>query len=92
MLAFGFIVLIVASNRLLGLSAGTVASQLVLHRLLTVASSCCDGVVVVLDVVEVALSPPPPHETGKMVERAKQIKVIGFFIFDWTLIWKGGRK
>lgn len=69
MLAFGFKALIVASNRLLGLSAGTVALQLVLHRLVTVASNCCDGVTVGLDVIVELL--PPPQEDKKMLNIAK---------------------
>jgi len=47
-------------------------SQLVLHRLLTVASKRCDGVVVeVLEVVEVAVLPSPPQEVREMLNDAK---------------------
>ena len=52
--------------------------QLVLHRLLTVASSCCDGVTVGLDVVEELV--PPPQEAKRNVEKAMRIRVISFFM------------
>jgi hypothetical protein len=80
-LALGFNFLIVTSNRLLGLSAGTVALQLVLQRLLIVASSCCDGVVVVvLGVVEDVLLPSPPQEARRIMEEANRNKEISRFI------------
>ena len=75
-LAFGFKVLIVACNRLLGLSAGTVVLQLVLQRFLIVVVNCCDGVVVVLiDVVvdEPPLLSPPPQEARKKVAETDRI-------------------
>jgi hypothetical protein len=74
--ALGFKALIVVSNRLLGLSAGTGALQLVLHRLLIVASNCADGVAVVLDVVVELL--PPPQEARRMDKKAR---LISFVIF-----------
>ena len=62
--------------------------QLVLHRLLIVASNCCDGVVVaaleVVDVVEDEL-PLPPQDTRKKVELAKKIKVTSRFIYSVTM-------
>lgn len=67
MLAFGLKALIDASNRLLGLSAGTVVSQLVLHRLLIVASNCADGVVAVVPDAVVDELLPPPQEARRMV-------------------------
>jgi hypothetical protein len=81
-LAFGFKVLIFASNRLLGLSAGTVALQLVLHRLLTVASKRCDGVTVVaLDVVVDELLPSPPQEARRKLNDAKsKIRNLDFML------------
>ncbi len=78
MLALGFKALIVVSNRLLGLSAGTVALQLVAQRLATVASNCCDGVAVALDVVEDELLLPPPQEARRIVRNAR---LISFTIF-----------
>ena len=77
MLALGFKVLIVASNRLLGLSAGTVALQLVVQRLATVASNCADGVAVVLDVVVELLL--PPQEAKRMDKKAR---LTSFVIFQ----------
>jgi hypothetical protein len=75
----GFKALIVVSNRLLGLSAGTVALQLVLHRLLIVASNCCDGVVVVvLDAVVDELLLPPPQEARRIDKKAR---LTSFIIF-----------
>jgi hypothetical protein len=68
--------LIVASNRLLGLSAGTVALQLAVQRLATVASNCCDGVAVVLDVVVELL--PPPQEARRIDKKAR---LTSFVIF-----------
>lgn len=68
MLAFGFKALIVTSNRLLGLSAGTVALQLFPHILLIVASNCADGVAVGLDVAVELLLPPPPQEDKRSVK------------------------
>ena len=89
MLALGFNFLIVASNLLLGLSAGAVALQLVLHRLLIVASNRCEGVVVaaleVVDVVEDEL-PSPPQEARRTVEHAKKRKVISRFIIYCRLL------
>ena len=80
--AFGFKVFIVVSNRLLGLSAGTAALQLVLHRLLTVASKRCEGVVVVaLEVVEVVELLPPLQEAKRMVDKPKENIQIYDFIF-----------
>jgi hypothetical protein len=72
----GFKALIFASNRLLGLSGGTVALQLVVQRLVTVASNCADGVTVGLDVVEELL--PPPQETRRMDKKAR---LMSFVIF-----------
>jgi hypothetical protein len=77
-LALGFKALIVVSNRLLGLSAGTVALQLVLHRLLIVASNCCDGVAVVPDAVEDELLLPPPHEARRMDKKARLMSFVMF--------------
>jgi hypothetical protein len=78
-LAFGFKALIFASNLLLGLSAGTVVLQLVLQRLVIVASNRCDGVVVVaLEALEDELL-PPPQDARRMVEEARRIKVISRF-------------
>jgi hypothetical protein len=74
-------VLIVASNRLLGLSAGTVALQLAVQRLATVASNCCDGVTVVLDVAVELL--PPPQEARRTVKKAKEnIRIHDFINLD----------
>jgi hypothetical protein len=78
-LALGFKALIVASNRLLGLSAGTVALQLVVQRLVTVASNCADGVGVVLD-VELLL--PPPQEARRM---DKKTRLISFMILIYFM-------
>ena len=58
--------------------------QLVLHRLLIVASNCCDGVVVALEVVDVVEDelPSPPQDARKTVVQAKKIKVISRFIYS----------
>jgi hypothetical protein len=74
-LALGFKALIVASNRLLGLSAGTVALQLVVQRLATVASNCCDGVAEELDVVVELLLPP---QEARRVD--KKVRVASFIM------------
>ena len=53
--------------------------QLVLHRLLIVASNRCDGVVVaalvVVDVVEDEL-PSPPQDTRRMDRKARLISFV----------------
>ena len=56
--------------------------QLVLHRLLTVASKCADGViVVVLDVVEDELLLPPPQEARRKLNGAKsRMKSLDFML------------
>ena len=63
-------------------------SQLVLHRLLIVASNCCDGVTVValevVDVVEDEL-PSPPQEARRKVQQAEKIKVTSRFIYSVTM-------
>ena len=83
-LTLGFKVFTVACNRLLGLSVGTVVLQLGLHRLVTVAVNCCEGVVVVVlevdEVVEVVLSPPPLQDARRKVEHPMRIKVISRFM------------
>ena len=50
---------------------------MVLHRLLTVASSCCDGVAeFALDVVEDELLLPPPQEARRMDEKTRLISFV----------------
>ena len=52
--------------------------QLLLHRLLIVASNCADGLAVVLDVVADELLLPPPQE-AKIID--KKARLISFVIF-----------
>ena len=64
-------------------------SQLVLHRLLTVASSCADGVAVVLDLVEDELLLPPPQEARRMDKKARLISfVMGILNLVWAQLWR----
>lgn len=72
MLVLCFKFLIAVFNRPPGLSAEIVV-LVFRFKLLTVASSCADGLtVVVLEVVEVASLEPPPHEAKKMVMNTKK--------------------
>lgn len=65
-------------------------SQLVLHRLLIVASNCADGVAVGLDVVVELL--PPPQEARRMDKKARLMSfVMGILNLVRAQLWRYSR-